>query len=282
VEAKLHDPSGSICCPNRDRRRLPKCECRCGTRRRPAHESPDSDTLGCVFDLRFDPSDFLSLSEDELVSVLLSPRKALRYVATNKQPILIPFELAPADLFGSKLSKAEILQRAATIRTDREFCEKACRALARRFSGEREPAQYVEEQIYDGFPCSSDAELMRQFHRAPWDARAGILDRLEDQRCRELGYRLMHVERPEVLAIAARSPLDAWRHDRLLGTRGVSVPYRTLSDAIREADDLARTEEGERVNQLYAIKAWLEQSEDRLANSRTALAAMSMIAESAK
>jgi hypothetical protein len=30
------------------------------------------------------------------------------------------------------------------------------------------------------------------------------------------------------------------------------------------------------------LKAWLEQSEDRLANSRTALAAMSMIAESAK
>jgi exonuclease I len=242
--------------------------------------SPDSDTLGCVFDLSFDPSDFLSLSEDELVSVLLSPRKALRYVATNKQPILIPFELAPASLFGS-LSKAEIFQRAKTVRADREFCEKACRALARRFSSQREPAQYVEEQIYDGFPCSSDVELMRQFHRAPWDARTGILDRLEDQRCRELGYRLMHVERPEVLAITTRLRLDAWRHDRLLGTPGVSVPYRTFSDAIREAEDLARTGEREWFHQLLAIKEWLEQSEDRLAKSRTAPGPMSFIAESA-
>jgi exodeoxyribonuclease-1 len=244
--------------------------------------SPDSDTLGCVFDLRFDPSDFLRLSENDLVSVLLSPRKALRYVATNKQPILIPFEIAPASLFGSNLSKAEFSQRAKTIRADREFCEKACRAVARRFSTKDEPAQHVEEQIYDAFPCSSDAELMRQFHLVPWDARIRIVDRLQDQRFRELGYRLIHVERPDVLAITTRSRLDAWHHERVLGTPGVSVPYRTFTDAIREAEDLARTGERESAHQVYSIKKWLEQSEDRLTRSRMRPCAIPFVAESAR
>jgi exodeoxyribonuclease-1 len=242
--------------------------------------SPDNDTLGCIFDLRFDPSDFLSLSEDELVSVLLSPRKALRYVATNKQPILIPFELAPAaGLFESNLSKAEIFQRAKAVRADRDFCDKACRALARRFSSQREPAQHVEEQIYDGFPCSSDVELMRQFHLVAWDARTRILDRLQDQRFRELGYRLIHVERPDVLAITTRSRLDAWRHERILGTAGISVPYRTFTDAIREAEDLVRTAAKESVHRVYGIKKWLEESENRHASFRTGPCAAPLVAE---
>ncbi|MGA7535060.1 MAG: hypothetical protein WBW27_24585, partial [Pseudolabrys sp.] len=50
----------------------------CGT-------APGADSLGCAFDLRYDPREYLMLGEDELLSVMNSRKKALRYVPCNKQ-----------------------------------------------------------------------------------------------------------------------------------------------------------------------------------------------------
>ena len=71
--------------------------------------------------------------------------------------------------------------------------------------------------IDDQFPSATDAKLMRKFHLVPWEARISILSQLDDARFRELGYRLIHIEQPQMLPGNMRAQLDAWRQERLLG-----------------------------------------------------------------
>ena len=113
--------------------------------------APEADSLGCVFDLRFDPEDFLQLSEDQLVSVIRSPRKALRYVAANKQPILLPIDFVRDGRCGIDAKDDLILRRANIIANEDGFRRRACRALAKIFEKEGEPAQCVEERLMTNF-----------------------------------------------------------------------------------------------------------------------------------
>jgi exodeoxyribonuclease-1 len=94
----------------------------------------------------------------------------------------------------------------------------------------------VEEQIYVGFPTRTDEFLMEQFHRAPWEGRIKLVDQLEDQRLRELGYRLIFTERPGALSAEKQRELEHWRSERLnpLG----EVPWLTVAGALDEAEKL--------------------------------------------
>lgn len=222
--------------------------------------APEADSLGCVFDLRFDPEDFLQLSEDELVAVMHGPRKALRYVAANKQPILLPISFVRDGRSGINVKDEVIMRRANIVADDDEFRKRACRALAKRFEKEGEPAEQVEERIYDHFPSSSDQQLMRTFHLVPWEQRIAIVSQLADPRFRELGYRLIHTEQPQILPGSVRAQLDAWRRERLLGIAG--TPYRTIADAIREADDTVATTEDEHQGLVPELRRWLTEWRD--------------------
>jgi hypothetical protein len=105
------------------------------------------------------------------------------------------------------------------------------------------------------FPSSSDAQLMRKFHAVPWNARISIVNELDDARFRELGYRLIHIEQAQMLPGSIRSQLDAWRQERLGGPTG--APYRTLADAIQEANNLDGTPDSDSRALVSDIKGWL-------------------------
>jgi exodeoxyribonuclease-1 len=218
--------------------------------------APEADSLGCVFDLRFDPEDFLQLSEDQLVSVIRSPRKALRYVAANKQPILLPIDFVRDGRCGIDAKDDLIFRRANIIANEDGFRRRACRALAKRFEKEGEPAQCVEERIYDQFPSASDAQLMRKFHRVPWQARIPLLDQLGDDRFRELGYRLIHIEQPYILTETKRLQLDVWLHKRLHGPS--RLPNRMLVDAIKESERLMAVSEINSQSLMAETNQWLK------------------------
>jgi len=95
----------------------------------------------------------------------------------------------------------------------------------------------VEEQIYDAFISASDERLMEAFHAAPWEDRPAIADRFDDARLRELGYRLIYCERPDVLDDAGRRAEAVRIARKLLGLDGEILPWLTLRAAIQEAND---------------------------------------------
>jgi exodeoxyribonuclease I len=148
----------------------------------------------------------------------------------------------------------EIQRWAQLVLENDAFRTRVREAISKRYPPQ-EPSAYVEERIYDGFPSRPDELLMQQFHRAPWEQRAGILDQAEDLRIRELGYRLIYTERPALLSEKKRTELDAWHGQRL--RPNFEVPWLTISGALDEVErELAEGNDDR--DFAFEVKSWLE------------------------
>ena len=83
-----------------------------------------------------------------------------------------------------------------------------------------------------------------------------ILDKLEDQRLKQLGLRLIYFEKPDALDGETRAGFERWNAERLLG--GDQVPWLTLDLALEELAALMDgRDESERAH-LGAHKAFLK------------------------
>src|SRR5205823_2175199 len=110
---------------------------------------------------------------------------------------------APDHTEGLDLGTKELTRRATVLQSDHVLRSRLVAAFET-LRERREPSPYLEDQLYDAFYTDEDEQLMDAFHRAPWEERLSILDRFEDARLRELGYRLVHYEHPELLDKATR------------------------------------------------------------------------------
>ena len=131
----------------------------CGT-------APGAIHLGCAFDLRYDPREYLMLGEDDLLSVINRRKKVLRYVPCNKQPMLLFGEPSFA-LPYAEADRDEFRSRADLIYRSQDFRARACRALGRRFS-DRPQGIYAEQRIHEQFVGSADEALLSSFHNVDW------------------------------------------------------------------------------------------------------------------
>lgn len=202
-----------------------------------------SDVL--VFDLAVDPDELRPLPPDELAGRLAQFPKAVRRLRTNASPIIVPVEMAPDIAMAKPLDAVELERRSNSVRNDTDFCERLITA----FEGttdEREPWPHVEQQIYDAFISDADERLIDVFHRVPWEQRLPLLDEFEDARLKQLGRRLIFLERPDVLPDHVRQKMTASMARRLIEGDG-SGAWLCLQGAIQEADDLiSLAPEGER------------------------------------
>jgi exodeoxyribonuclease-1 len=223
--------------------------------------NPSYDAEHAVFDLSFAPEDYLHMSVDALVDVLRSRTKPIRIIRANAQPILMPFESAPPHLLDAETSVDEIERRAAAVGHDIDFKRRVGQALTRRYP-EREPSPHIEEKIYDGFASASDQHLMAQFHSTGWEGRAELADKLNDHRMKQLAYRLIYLEHPELLPQSMRPSFDERIAERLLSD-DPNVPWRTLPKAMQETDDLMSTGTDEEQRIFYQqVRHFLEQQEE--------------------
>ena len=219
--------------------------------------NPDNNSEAAAFDLAHDPAPFLDLGVEEIGKLLKASPRVIRLVKLNSQPILMPLDFAP---IAGGLVDAEVARnRADQIARHPSFGKAVGQAVANRFPA-REPPQYVEQRIYDGFPSRADACLMEQFHARPWSERADVVSRIVDDRIRELGERLIYLERPDVLADDLRERFDRWRQDRL--TADQDVPWVTLRAARQELDQLQCNVTDPDSDLLYQIGAYLDQKSE--------------------
>jgi hypothetical protein len=62
--------------------------------------NPGNPSEWGVFDLQFDPKDYLEAGDDQLKAAIDGKVKAIRRVSINSQPGLLPLRFAPADIRG--------------------------------------------------------------------------------------------------------------------------------------------------------------------------------------
>jgi exodeoxyribonuclease-1 len=186
--------------------------------------SRKSDIL--VFDLSADPDELRALPDDELVGRLAQSPRIVRRLRTNACPIIVPPDMAP-DI-----------------------------AAAKALSDERDPWPHVEQQIYDAFISNADEAVLEAFHDAPWEQRQGLLETLEDIRLKQLGRRLIFLERPDVLPDGMRQKLTVSMAKRLIDGDGAGT-WLCLQRAIQEADDLISLATAEQRTFLQEHRSYL-------------------------
>lgn len=221
----------------------------------PCGQNPNDDGQFAVFDLYYDPDNYCSLSSEELVSVLNASPKVIRSVRFNRQPIMMPAEMAPNTVRALAIPDDELRRRAEIIQGDQDFRVRVGRAQALRFA-DAEPSPHIEERLYDGFPSATDQGLMKQFHDVGWPERVTLAERIEDSRGKEFAYRLIYFERPDLLPAAKKLELDAWRTKRILG-EDEGVPWMTVGKAQRQADELLTTAHGDEAALLRDVKSFV-------------------------
>jgi exodeoxyribonuclease I len=215
----------------------------------------DYDAQVGVFDLRNDPTAYLQSSADDLIDILNASPKVIRTIRANAQPIIMPLASLP-DGGKTNLPGDDIIaERADAICADVDFRRRVGQAMASRFA-DREPAEHLEQRIYDGFPNRADQSLMDQFHQTDWQGRRKIAERLSDRRVREYARRLIYMEAPEILSDDARAEMDAWIRDRVL-TEDTKVPWNTIPKAMRENDKLLAKATGSEAVLMNDVRKFL-------------------------
>jgi len=188
-----------------------------------------------LFDLQFDPARYLGASDADLREAIDGTTKVIRRVSINALPGLLPVEYAPDDVQSGRQSFETYQARAQAIRGHAEFRRRIARLLAARYEDQVEPA-YVEQRIYSGFASNADQARMHAFHAQGWEDRIGILQEIEDERYRQIGQRIVAVERPDLLTDAQRQRWQSWRRERLFTNE--KVPWMTVASALEEFADL--------------------------------------------
>ena len=216
----------------------------------------NSDNLSevAVFDLSHDPTRYLDASIKDVGSLLRTSPRSIRIVKANQNPILMPYDLSHSNVAGHGQTLDDLCEKARMVREHPTFAANVANAVANRYPP-RDAPEYVEQRIYEGFPSRADMTLMEEFHAYPWEERLEVVSRFEDFRLRELGERLIYVERPDVLPEETRQRFDTWRRDRFLADG--DVPWVTIGSAFDELEKLKAIDDGEDASLLAEIEQFL-------------------------
>ncbi len=219
----------------------------------PFSTNPNNDSEIALFDLAYDPAPYLEIDEPEAAKLLKQSPRVVRILKANQLPIFRPANTADFSSLGEDIA----LERAKTVKSHKQLSESFAAALANRYE-ERELSQHVEERIFEGFPSSTDQKLMNWFHKVPWEQRPELLEKLQDERFRELGNRVVYEERPELLPEGIADRLGT--HIRQRFAAFGETNWTTLRQAERELKSIDAHSSDQRALKV-AISDWLEELE---------------------
>ena len=188
----------------------------------------------CI-DLTIDPSDYASLTPEELVQeITIGPKpRPICPVRLNGVPIVFPVN---DPLVSGVLPESieMLLNRVRRLRTDPGLRDRILTAADLRRAEFSEP-EHPEQQLYSGgFITDADMAALRVFHDCEESAKAFTADRIRDRRLNYFATRLMFEEWPSALSASERSAIDAELTRRLHA--GLDVPWTTYATAQQDIE----------------------------------------------
>lgn len=223
----------------------------------PLAPAPNSNVL--VYDLRYDPADFIALDEKSLAAKVFAtweerqkddfvklPVKVLQY---NRCPAVAPLGvLAQGDGWQRiGLDEATISTRVKVLLAHLEFAERL-RAV---FERQREfaPPNDPEAQLYDGFLNDRDRLRVETVRNATERELADFHPEFTDERLAPLLLHYKARSYPRVLSEAEMEQWEAWRAERL---------GRQLPSVMKSLQRLSTTTDDSKQFMLQEIQLWIE------------------------
>ena len=219
------------------------------------------------FDLRHDPNVYLEMSAQDLKVEMGKNPKFLRTVRHNKHPIIMNPSYGNEFEEYKMIGAEKISARAKLIKDHKQFAEKISLILQDE-AEEKEQTRsqedvYEEESIYTKFTSSEDNKIIPEFHKAEWEKKLSILDKLKDERLHYFGKRLIFEEKPEILPKAEYNKIQRMIAKRLLSTnveKWNTIP-RTYSEIDTLREKFEREGQPEKMAILDDINSYVEEME---------------------
>ncbi|MBU2934531.1 MULTISPECIES: exonuclease domain-containing protein [Pacificibacter] len=191
-----------------------------------AGTNPQNKNSVAFLDLDLCDASIIDANDRDLAKAVAASPKLIRTIAINKAPNLFPV----ANPSSAHSSLAQL------VSAHSEFHKRVGQALADRYAG-KEPAQHVEQLIYDGFYSAEDKRVLEDFTAGDWRNRARIVAQLDDIRLKQLGMRLIFSNAPEFVSMNYRSAASAAIRDRWL-TNEPSTPWTTKATVDEQLDEI--------------------------------------------
>lgn len=214
-----------------------------------------------VYDLRYDPSSWLSKSESELETIINTPYhersedyqalpiKKLQY---NRAPAVAP----PGVLVESDgwqklgLDQSVVEKHRSLLSANPQFGSTVASLLSRRPDYPTHPE--AEGRIYDGFISDRDRLRSEQVRQANQQQLAALKPNFEDQRLKDIYPRYKARNFPSSLSDSERIEYEEYRRDRL--TRQSQAFMESIQQLIIKRDDLTHHQQFV----IEELQLWLE------------------------
>ncbi len=156
-----------------------------------AGTNPQNRNSVAFLDLDLCDASIIDANDRDIAKAVTISPKLIRTIAINKVP----------NVFTVINPSAAHNSLAQLVAAQPEFQKRVGQALADRYA-DREPAQHVEQLIYDGFYSPDDKQVLEHFTAADWREHARPVAQLNDQRLKQLGMRLPWSCRAQARSIA--------------------------------------------------------------------------------
>jgi len=213
-------------------------------------QNPESPNKAIFLDLSYPIEDILELEYHELISYIEKPNaeSPFKVLAINKSQAV-----ADGEKFDFKfdLTQDELVSRAKKIKENSEFKERivaACSDIEQPFYPAKD---FIEQQVYEGFPSPDDSRLFQEFHKAEdFETKYNITIKIKDDRYREFAKRILYLHFPDRVDNKIEKNVTELIHKRF----NEEGPWPDASKAYEELISKMETAEGSQKNILEKLQ----------------------------
>ena len=196
-----------------------------------------------LFDLNYDPQELVELELKDLKDIYFSGQKFLKFVKSNKGPILLKKKQVEDSWFFESININEFEKRVDVLENATSFKQNIASMLLdiaeenqqeKELSGSQEDMMAEETLYTGGFPNNKDQKLKQQFREENWSNRYNLCQQFSDKRFSYFGLRLIYEECPEVLPLSVRNKIERSVTDQLTSLN--KEKWKTCDDFDKEIE----------------------------------------------
>ena len=196
-----------------------------------------------LFDLNYDPQELVELELKDLKDIYSSGQKFLKFVKSNKGPILLKKKQVEDSWFFESININEFEKRVDVLENATSFKQNIASMLLdiaeenqqeKELSGSQEDMMAEETLYTGGFPNNKDQKLKQQFREENWSNRYNLCQQFSDKRFSYFGLRLIYEECPEVLPLSVRNKIERSVTDQLTSLN--KEKWKTCDDFDKEIE----------------------------------------------
>ncbi len=231
--------------------------------------NPNNNKELAFFDLNNDPKNYYEAGVSKITSMIEAKQKIIRLYQANKSPIILSsnFIMNSSDIF--KEEQISIFKkRANELSLHEDFIEKINFAMVERYDDfqiTREPSEFLEAQIYNGgFYSSSDKEKINLFKNCNNPKEKYIISKdFQDRRLREISYRVLFSESPDVFSDQELIDRKRFIADKVFCTEE-KVKWCTLERAKNEIQSIKEKDNHrDQLSYIEEIENYLQAEEEK-------------------